>query len=280
MTLAAVKNITPTPSHSIANPKLSVRGVSKRFTTPTGLLVDALCDIDLEIRPEEFVCIIGPSGCGKSTLLNLMAGLEQPTHGEIYRDGHLVKGPGPDRLVVFQEGALFPWLTVLQNVEFGLKIQGIPSEQRRKRALDAIQMVRLTKFISAYPHQLSGGMKQRTAIARGLVMEPELLLMDEPFSALDAQTRDLLHEELQAIWQETRKTILFVTHNVREAACLADRIVLLSAHPGRIHRIYDVNIPRPRMLENPLVTDLARTVLADLKPAVIAAQSGELRENG
>jgi NitT/TauT family transport system ATP-binding protein len=245
-------------------PLLELQSVTKTFAT-AGDSIPALQAVDLAIRPGEFLCIVGPSGCGKSTLLNLVAGLEKPTLGEVRLAGERVTGAGPDRVVVFQDSALFPWLSVRGNVEFGLKMRGVPAAERRERAQAALELVQLAKFASARVHELSGGMKQRAAIARALVLEPKILLMDEPFAALDAQTRDVLHFELQQIWMKTRTTILFVTHNVREAACLADRIVLLSAHPGRVVREYPVDVPRTRTLEDPRVMDCARAVLSDLK---------------
>lgn len=247
--------------------RLWLKGVSKSFDTKSER-IDALEDIDLEIQGGEFLCIVGPSGGGKSTLLNLIAGLEQPDTGEIWSNGERVTGPGPERVVIFQEAALFPWLTVLGNVEFGLRMQRIERQRRRALALEVLKLVHLGRFQDAYVHQLSGGMKQRAALARALVMDPEILLMDEPFAALDAQARDLLHGELQEIWAKTGKTILFVTHNVREAACLGDRVVLLTAGPGRIKREFRVALPRPRQIEDPGVMDIARAVLAELREEV------------
>lgn len=238
--------------------------------------VEALGTIDLAIREEEFLCVVGPSGCGKSTLLNLIAGLERPDTGEAWCNGSPIAGPGPDRVVIFQEPALFPWLTVLGNVEFGLRLRGEARASRQERAMDALRLVHLHRFKDAFVHQLSGGMKQRVALARALVMDPEILLMDEPFAALDAQTRDMLHGELQAIWAQTRKTIVFVTHNVREASCLGDRVVLLTARPGRIKREFHVDQPRPRQIEDPGTISLARMVLADLKDEVRTAFREEL----
>jgi len=247
--------------------KVSLHGVSKTFSAGNGR-VEALGVIDLEIREEEFVCIVGPSGCGKSTLLNLIAGLDRPETGAVWCNGRPVTGPGPDRVMIFQEPALFPWLTVLGNVEFGLRLRGEAKARRRERAMDALRLVHLRRFKDAFVHQLSGGMKQRVALARALVMDPEILLMDEPFAALDAQTRDMLHGEVQAIWAETKKTIVFVTHNVREASCLGDRVVLLTARPGRIKREFCVDQPRPRQIEDPGTISLARMILADLKDEV------------
>ena len=247
--------------------KLRLQRVSKTFATDNGP-VEALEGIDLEIREEEFLCIVGPSGGGKSTLLNLIAGLERPDAGEVWCEGSPITGPGPDRVVIFQEPALFPWLSVLGNVEFGLRVRGEAKASRRERSMDVLRLVHLHRFKDAFVHQLSGGMKQRVALARALVMDPAILLMDEPFAALDAQTRGLLHAELQAIWAKTRKTIVFVTHNVREAACLGDRVVLLTARPGRIKREFCVDQPRPRQIEDPGTINLARMILADLRDEV------------
>jgi NitT/TauT family transport system ATP-binding protein len=246
-----------------AVPHMEVRDISKRFETEAGS-IEALHQVSLSVMPGEFLCIVGPSGCGKSTLLNLMAGLEAPTLGHVSCGDRKVTGPGPERVVVFQEGGLFPWLNTIENVEFGLKIRGTPKDQRREMARSALKLVNLSRFELSYPHQLSGGMKQRAAIARALVLNPEILLMDEPFSALDAQTRETLYDELHDIWKVTRKTIVFVTHNVREAACLGDRIVLMSAHPGQIHKEYRIELPRPRAVEDAGVRELARAVITDL----------------
>lgn len=256
-------------------PKLRLKGVSKTFRSNAGS-IDAIQGINLEIREGEFLCIVGPSGGGKSTLLNLIAGLEQPDAGEIWSNGERVTGPGTDRVVVFQEPALFPWLTVLGNVEFGLRMQRVEKRVRRARAVDVLKQVHLSKFKDAYVHQLSGGMKQRVALARALVIDPQILLMDEPFAALDAQTRDLLHGELQEIWSKTQKTIVFVTHNVREAVCLGDRVVLLTASPGRIKREFCVELPRPRQIEDAGVMNLVRAVLADLREEVQKVVKEEL----
>jgi NitT/TauT family transport system ATP-binding protein len=244
--------------------KMDLTGVTRVHESRNGS-VKALDGISLQVYSEEILCVLGPSGCGKSTLLNLMAGLDKPTQGEIRLHGNLVTGPGTDRVVIFQEAALFPWLNVLENVEFGLKMKGVAKSERHDRAYAALKLVHLDEFSRAYSHQLSGGMKQRAALARGLVLDPEMLLMDEPFAALDAQTRDVLHQELQEISARTKKTIVFVTHNVREAACLGDRIILLGARPGRVRREYAVDIKRPRYIEDAKVMEIARTVVADLR---------------
>lgn len=233
--------------------RLRVENVSKVFSTKEGK-VSALSDINLTIRDGEFVSIVGSSGCGKSTLLNMIAGLDKPTGGRILADGKRVEGPGADRVVVFQEGALFPWLTVTENVEFGLKLRRVAQKIRRELAYDYLKLVGLDeKFHKSYMHQLSGGMKQRVALARALVMEPSILLMDEPFAALDIQTRESLQEELQRIWVESHKTIIFVTHNVEEAVILGDRVLVFTKNPGRIKSEHDIEIERPRKPGNPEV---------------------------
>lgn len=224
--------------------------VTKTFSRTTnganGRRVRALAPVSLEINDGEFFCIIGPSGCGKSTLLNILAGLETPSTGHVTLEDMVISKPGPDRVVVFQEAGLMPWMTVQSNVEYGLKLQGLDKATRADRAQKYLKMVHLSKYARAMPHELSGGMRQRVSIARALALEPKVLLMDEPFSALDAQTRDLLHDELQNIWQETNKTILFVTHNLREAVYLADRVMIMTAAPGSIKKIVTVPFSHPR----------------------------------
>ncbi|MBI3663351.1 MAG: ABC transporter ATP-binding protein [Acidobacteria bacterium] len=258
-------------------PKLRVAGVSRKFDTPNGSSVTALEHISFEVRPGELLCIVGPSGCGKSTLLSLMAGLDKPSAGEIFLDGHRVDGPGTGLSVIFQELGLFPWLTVLQNVEFGLKMKGMERAERRKRAMEFLRLVHLSAFESSYIHQLSGGMKQRVALARSLATAPDVLFMDEPFAALDAQTRDLMHEELERVWKETGQTIVFVTHNVREAARLGDRIMLLTFRPGRVKSVFPVILERPRHLEDADLAMTAREVLAQLKEEINKAVEEEYR---
>jgi NitT/TauT family transport system ATP-binding protein len=256
-------------------PKLSLRNVSKNFHTKTGKF-NAVQDINLEVNEGEFLCIVGPSGCGKSTVLNIIAGLEKPDGGQALVNGKPIQGPGTDRVVIFQELALFPWLTVLKNVEFGLRMAAVNRKEREERALHFLKMVHLTRFSRSYVHELSGGMKQRVALARALAIDPEILLMDEPFAALDAQTRDILHEELQEIWGATRKTIIFVTHNVREAACLGDRVLVFSTHPGRIKREFKIDYARPRHLEDPNLITFAKNILAELKAEVEKVAQEEL----
>lgn len=255
--------------------KLQANHVCRDFRLPSGTTVRALDDISLHVNRGEFVCIVGPSGCGKSTLLNLMAGLDRPTSGEVSIDGRKVEEPAPDLSVIFQELGLFPWLTARQNVEFGLKMRGMSKEERRDRAQSYLRLVHLSRFEDSYIHQLSGGMRQRVALARSLVLQPDVLFMDEPFAALDAQTRDLLHEELERLWQQTGQTIVFVTHNVREAIRLGNRVLLLTFRPGRVKSIFPVELTRPRHLEDPALAIMAREVLAQLKDEIAKAVKEE-----
>ena len=247
-------------------PRLLIEGVSKSFKTGSGH-VSALQDIHLEIREAESVsCFVGPSGSGKSTLLAIIAGLETPDAGRVLVDGKPINGPGRDRTVMFQESALFPWLNVLDNVLFGLKLKpGITSKQRREVAEYYIEMVGLARFHRANIHELSGGMKQRVALARTLAPNPAILLMDEPFAALDAMTREQIYADVQAIWQKQRKTVVFVTHNVREAICLGDRVLLMSASPGRIMEDFPIAMNRPRDINSIDVARQAKEILAALK---------------
>jgi ABC-type nitrate/sulfonate/bicarbonate transport system ATPase subunit len=227
--------------------KLEVSGVRKVFQPENGRApVVALEAFDLAVDEGEFVCLLGPSGCGKSTLLNIVAGFVRPTEGVVRLDGTDVRGPGRDRGVVFQEHALFPWFRVDQNVEFGLKMAGVPRAERARMADRYLAMVGLQPFRHAFPKELSGGMKQRVAIARALANDPKILLMDEPFGALDAQTRRLMQDELGKIWAATGKTILFVTHAIEESLLLADRVVVMSPRPGRIKAVRSISLPRPR----------------------------------
>ena len=235
-------------------PKLSLRSVGKAFRNARGDLVRAVTDVSFDIAPGEFVCLIGPSGCGKTTILNMMAGLDKPSEGEVLLDGRPVTEPGPDRAVLFQEPALFPWMSVRRNVEFALKLIGVPKDERGDRAMFWLQKVHLRRFADAQPHELSGGMRQRAALARALSCEPEILLADEPFAALDAQTREILQQELQRVWTETRNTFVFVTHNVREAVFLADRVLLMSAPPGTMLEEQRISARRPREFEDVLLS--------------------------
>jgi len=245
--------------------QLAVEGVSKWFRTSRAT-VHALDDVTLTVQPGEFLCLVGPSGCGKSTLLDIIAGLAVPDSGKVSADGQPVEGPGRHRLVMFQESALFPWLDVFGNVMFGLKReQSLTAEQKRQVAEQHLELVGLTKFKKAYTHELSGGMKQRVALARSLAPDPRVLLMDEPFAALDALTRERLYGDLQEIWRTKRKTIVLVTHNVREAVCLADRVILMSPHPGRIREEFRVDLPRPRDINSTMLAEMAQEITAALK---------------
>ena len=227
------------------NIKVSIQGIEKKYNTRKGEVV-ALNGVNFDIKENEFICVIGPSGCGKSTLLTIIAGLLEPTAGQILVDGKPIQGTGTDRGVVFQQYALFPWLTVKKNVEFGLKLKGLSKDECDSIAMKYLKMVELEKFADSYPKELSGGMKQRVAIARAYAMNPEVLLMDEPFGALDAQTRTQLQTELLKAWQEENKTCFFVTHDIEEAIVLATRVVIMSARPGRIKEVVDIDIPYPR----------------------------------
>jgi len=247
--------------------RIALKRVHKSFEQ-NGQRIQVLHDVNFSIEEGEFICVIGPSGCGKSTLISLISGLEFPDSGEVFVDSKIVEGPSRDVLMVFQEAALFPWLSVIDNVEFGLKIAGVPQQERKERALEAIKMVHLSRFINAQPHQLSGGMRQRAAIARALVMDPKILLMDEPFAALDAQTRQMLQEELQDIWQKTKKTVLFVTHNVREATFLSDRVLEITARPGTIKKEYPIHIARPRREQDPALLAVQTKIMGSLKDEI------------
>ncbi|MGW7514434.1 ABC transporter ATP-binding protein [Streptomyces sp. NPDC054796] len=230
------------------NSKISFRDVVKTFPLK-GAEFTALDGVSLDIADQEFVTVVGPSGCGKSTLLSMAAGLQEPSSGQVLVDGEPVTGPGPDRGVIFQQYALFPWLTVRQNVEFGLKLAAVSAEERHRRAADAISLVGLDDFADALPKTLSGGMKQRCAIARAYAVDPRVLLMDEPFGALDALTRVQLQDQLLATWSREKRTVLFITHDVDEAVYLASRVVVMAARPGRVHRVIDVDLPYPRTEE-------------------------------
>jgi NitT/TauT family transport system ATP-binding protein len=238
-------------------PKISFRDVVRTFPVKGGTFT-ALDGVSLDIADEEFVTVVGPSGCGKSTLLGMAAGLDEPTAGEVLVDGSQVTGPGPERGVIFQQYALFPWLTVRRNVEFGLRLADLPAEERRRRAQRAIDLVGLTDFADALPKTLSGGMKQRCAIARAYAVDPTVLLMDEPFGALDALTRVQLQDQLLDTWSQDRRTVLFITHDVDEAVYLARRVVVMAARPGRIHTVVDVDLPYPRTEEIRLSPEFSR----------------------
>ena len=235
------------------NVKVKIDHVEKIYDGRQGKMI-ALNGVDLDIYENEFICVVGPSGCGKSTLLNIIAGLHEATSGEVLVDGVKVEGTGVDRGVVFQQYALFPWLTVKKNVMFGLKLKkGMTDAEREEIAMKYIKMVGLEKFVDSYPKELSGGMKQRVAIARAYAVNPSLLLMDEPFGALDAQTRTQLQTELLKTWEEEKKTCFFITHDVEEAILLSTKVVVMSARPGRIKEVIDIDIPYPRNQETKML---------------------------
>jgi NitT/TauT family transport system ATP-binding protein len=243
---------------------IEARNISYEYNTAAGRVL-AVRDVSFSVAPAEFLCVLGPSGCGKTTILNMLAGFLTPTRGEILFDGRPVSGQGQDRGVVFQDFAqLFPWRTARRNVEFGLEMRGVPKAQRRETAMRFLKLVKLEKFADAYPHELSGGMQQRVAIARALAYNPGVLLMDEPFAALDAMTREEMQKQLTEVWQETRKTVVYITHNVAEAVYLADKILVLAPHPGTVKADIKLDLPRPR---DPLSADfveMQRTVLAQI----------------
>ena len=252
------------PDKSPAPAALTLRNVTKRYEGAAGC-VTALEDISLDVREGEFLAVVGPSGCGKSTLLSLLAGLENTNEGEIKLGQDPVVAPGRDRLVMFQQDALFPWLNALENVMFGLRLKpDLTEAERLEAARYYLNLVGLGNKEKARPHELSGGMRQRVALARSLAPNPRVLLMDEPFSALDALTREQLYGDIQEIFTKRKKTIVLVTHNIREAVCLGDRVALFSPHPGRVQQVFDVNLPRPRRMNDPALASLASEVTAAL----------------
>jgi ABC-type nitrate/sulfonate/bicarbonate transport system ATPase subunit len=252
--------------------RIVVRGLRKLFVDIARQEeIVALDGIDLEIGDDEFLTVLGPSGCGKTTLLNIVASFESATSGEVRLDGEAVRKPGPDRGVVFQEYALFPWLTVAQNIEFGLRERGMPKSERRERVRRQIASVGLSGFEQRYPQELSGGMRQRVAFARVLVNDPKILLMDEPFAALDAQTRTMMQRELLSMWSAERRTAIFITHNIEEAILLGDRVVVMTARPGRIKEIVTIDLARPRDVTSAEFNNIRRRVTALLEDEVQAA---------
>ncbi|MEM3386429.1 MAG: ABC transporter ATP-binding protein [Nitrososphaerales archaeon] len=254
---------------------IEVRNLTKLYNGGLGKPITALQDVNFSVAKEEFFTIIGPSGCGKSTLLNLIAGLDKPSSGEVLVNGVKINKPNPQLMaIMFQEHALYNWRTVLRNVEFGLEIRGVSKAERRTKALHYIRLVGLQGFEDKYPNQLSGGMKQRAALARALSLETDILLMDEPFGALDEQTRLLLGLELTRIWQETKKTIIFVTHSLSEAAFLSDRILVMSARPGRVKRIYNVDIRRPRDPNSDEVNHIKALIWNEIKDEALSMMKG------
>jgi len=244
---------------------LKIEGISKTFVSQQGKVVHALAPTTLAVSTGEFVCFLGPSGCGKSTLLSLIAGLEQPSSGQIKFGQQPIQGTNTDRVLLFQDGALFPWLDVQGNIEFGLRQIGKSKEERAEIAHKWLERMNLIGFEHHNIHQLSGGMRQRVAIARAFAINPAMLLMDEPFAALDAMTRDRLHHELEHLWASTRKTVIFVTHNVREAVALGDRVMVFSPRPGRIVAEFKVDLPRPRSLENVALVEKTAEIMAVLQ---------------
>jgi len=247
-------------------PILRVRGLKKVFEgSPPVVAVDG---VDLDVFEGEFLCIVGPSGCGKTTLLRMLAGLERPTEGEALVKGRPIEGPGPDRVMVFQDHVLFPWRTVLGNVLFGLELKGLSRREAVEEAMKYIKLVGLEGFEGAYPHELSGGMRQRAALARALACNPDVLLMDEPLSALDAQTRNYMQGELMRIWMETKKTMVMVTHSVEEAVYLGDRVVVLTARPAKVKSVVEVELERPRDRFAPKFIDLRAKILEMLREEV------------
>jgi sulfonate transport system ATP-binding protein len=263
--LAPGVGTAPLASEARTRGRLCLDHVTRLFNGSTDHGVQ---DMSITCQPGEFVVVVGPSGCGKSTLLNLAAGMIAPTSGSIDLDGQPVREPGPDRSMVFQDHGLFPWLSAAQNIEFGLKMAGFSKSERRDRVGEALRLVHLSDSAKKLIHELSGGMRQRVAIARALVMDPAVLLMDEPFAALDAQTRTLMHAQLQELWGQTRKTILFVTHSVGEAVRLADRIIVLHAYPGRIRREIRVGLSHPRNFDSADINQLVRQVRKEIEDEV------------
>src|SRR5262252_7084796 len=276
----ATKAHTIYDSSTQVMPHIEVRNVSLIYDTPAGE-VPGVAGVSFDIEASEFLCIVGPSGCGKSTLLNVIAGFLAPTAGEIRIGGKAVSGHGPDRGVVFQDFAqLFPWRTALGNVTFGLEMRGVGKAEREEIALAQLKLVKLEKFVRSYPHHLSGGMQQRVAIARALAYNPSVLLMDEPFAALDALTRDDMQRLLAEVWRETRKTVVYVTHNVAEAVYLADRVVVMTPHPGRVKIEVPITLPRPR---DPLSVEFLqcqKDLLRHLGSEMVAPGEPEICKDG
>ena len=256
--------------------QLSIQGVSRTFTSEKGKSTQALLPVDFDVKENDFVTILGPSGCGKSTMLRIVAGLDHPTSGRVLLDGRPVEGPGADRGMVFQSYTLFPWLTIEQNIRFGLRERGMPESQQKERAQYFIAKVGLRGFEQHFPKQLSGGMQQRTAIARALANDPKILLMDEPFGALDNQTRVLMQELLLGIWEAERKTVMFVTHDIDEAIFMANRVAVFSARPGRIKSEIAVNLPHPlhyTIKTSPEFMDLKARLTEEIRAESMAAEA-------
>ncbi|GAA4059476.1 ABC transporter ATP-binding protein [Amphibacillus indicireducens] len=258
---------------------VKIEGINKSFLDEKNQPIKVLEDINIDIDKGSFVSIVGPSGCGKSTLLYLIAGLEQTDTGSIYVNGKKVTKPGPDRVVVFQEDGLFPWLTVLENIMYGLKLKNIPITTAKEKALDILKLVHLSKYSQSYPHQLSGGMKQRVAIARSLVTEPDILLMDEPFSALDEQTRMVLHHELLEIWKKTKVTIFFITHNIREAVQLSEKVIVFATRPGQIKETFTITTTKDGMMPDSITLNTEQKILAILQSEIVKVLKEEMGDD-
>ncbi|MBO3275973.1 ABC transporter ATP-binding protein [Pseudomonas schmalbachii] len=271
--VAAMRNDAAVAAKAAQPARLRVEEVSLRYRTPDGGTFAALEKVSFEVPDQQFAVIVGPSGCGKSSLLYLTAGLAEPTEGDIYVGGQRVEGPGPDRGMVFQSYTLFPWLNVRDNIEFGLKRRGLPAGERKEIVEHYLDEVGLTRFAGNYPKQLSGGMMQRVAIARALANDPQILLMDEPFGALDSQTRMQMQKLLLNVWDHSKKTVVFVTHDIDEAILLGDRVYVMGARPGRIKRILDVPIDRPRSLD--MVMDRS---FIDMKREILGLLHDDLEE--
>ena len=252
---------------------ISIRNLSQSYVTDTKT-VQAVSNVSLDIRDSEFICVVGPSGCGKTTLLNILGGFIEPTEGEIQIDGIARRAANVSIGVVFQEYALFPWRTALGNVEYGLEIQKVPKAERRERAMHYLQLVHLEEAADTYPHHLSGGMRQRVAVARALAYDPALLLMDEPFGALDTQTREHLQELTEEIWLSTRKTVFYVTHNLSEAVYLGERVVVMHPAPGRIHKIVTIDLPRPRDPLSAAFVEIQRDVTEAIRRGGVPRERG------
>jgi NitT/TauT family transport system ATP-binding protein len=251
---------------------LSIEHVSRIFTNEMGEEVVALGDISLDVKDGEFICILGPSGCGKTTLLRIIAGLDHPTGGRAAVNEKEISGPAPEMAMIFQEYSLYPWRTVLDNIAFGLEVQGVGKEERYERARKYLALVGLQDFEHSHPYELSGGMRQRVAVARALCVEPQVLLMDEPFGALDAQTRNTMQRELLEIWKKTGKTVIFVTHSVDEAVYLADKVVVLSPRPSRVQEVIPITVPRPRDRTSVEFAQVRRYVLSLIQGGEEASQ--------
>jgi len=269
------------PQHRAQAERIVIRGLRKQFRDIARQEeVIALDGIDLAVADDEFLTVLGPSGCGKTTLLNIVASFESASGGEVLLDGEPVRKPGPDRGVVFQEYALFPWLTVQQNIEFGLRERRMPRLERRERVRRQIASVGLSGFEQRYPQELSGGMRQRVALARLLINNPKILLMDEPFAALDAQTRSMMQQELLGVWSAERRTVIFITHNIEEAVLLGDRVVVMTARPGRIKEIVAIELARPRDVTSTEFNEIRRRVTVLLEVEVQAAFAATRMETG